>query len=206
MAKNNNLTDFLTDIADAIREQTGGATEKINPQEFADRIRSLPIRGEIDHEWHIFYDDTDPASLYGGTWEAETRYMLARRIAGNVGGSTQPGQANYFLLTDLDVKDGQIIDCRVNAEYRVSESGTEMRVNLFYSQNGSTSSRVQLGQVLGDMNAGGGLYVAGSVVSSDNSTAKVEINMYGYSQGVREIDATYEIFVYEPYKLWRRIS
>lgn len=31
MAKNNNLTDFLTDIADAIREQTGGGNRENQP-------------------------------------------------------------------------------------------------------------------------------------------------------------------------------
>lgn len=45
MAKNNNLQDFVTDIADAIREKKG--TEgKINPQDFADEIRD--IHEEVD--------------------------------------------------------------------------------------------------------------------------------------------------------------
>ena len=40
MAKNNNLQDFLTDIANAIREKKG-TTEKINPQDFAIEIANL---------------------------------------------------------------------------------------------------------------------------------------------------------------------
>ena len=40
MAKDNNLQDFLTDIADAIREKKG-TTEKINPQDFATEIANL---------------------------------------------------------------------------------------------------------------------------------------------------------------------
>ena len=40
MAKENNLTDFLTDVADAIREKKG-TTEKINPQDFSDEIKSI---------------------------------------------------------------------------------------------------------------------------------------------------------------------
>lgn len=44
MAKNNNLTDFLTDIADAIREKDG-SSELINPQDFSNRILALQNGG-----------------------------------------------------------------------------------------------------------------------------------------------------------------
>jgi hypothetical protein len=40
MSKQNNLTDFLTDVADAIREKKG-TSEKINPQNFSEEIRSI---------------------------------------------------------------------------------------------------------------------------------------------------------------------
>jgi hypothetical protein len=46
MSKKNNLTDFLTDVADAIREKKG-TSEKINPQDFSDEIRNLPSGGEV---------------------------------------------------------------------------------------------------------------------------------------------------------------
>lgn len=41
MAKNNNLTDFLTDVANAIREKDG-STGTINPQNFSDKIKAIP--------------------------------------------------------------------------------------------------------------------------------------------------------------------
>lgn len=44
MAKNNNLTDFLTDVADAIREKKG-TTELINPQDFSAEIASIESSG-----------------------------------------------------------------------------------------------------------------------------------------------------------------
>ena len=86
MAITDNLTDFLTDVADAIREKDG-TTDKINPQDFADRIRALPVRGEVDHEWHIFYDDTQPAELYGGTWEElpQGTFIMAAGSGGTAG-------------------------------------------------------------------------------------------------------------------------
>lgn len=40
MAKSDNLTDFLTDIADAIRAKKG-TTDKINPQDFSSEIASI---------------------------------------------------------------------------------------------------------------------------------------------------------------------
>ena len=45
MAKNNNLTDFLTDIADAIRAKKG-TTATINPQDFSSEIASISTGGD----------------------------------------------------------------------------------------------------------------------------------------------------------------
>jgi hypothetical protein len=51
MAKTNNLTDFLTDVANAIREKEG-SSEAINPQDFVAKIRSiagLPGVGKVNY-------------------------------------------------------------------------------------------------------------------------------------------------------------
>lgn len=45
MAKNNNLTDFLTDVANAIREKKGTA-DLINPQDFSNEIASIKTNGD----------------------------------------------------------------------------------------------------------------------------------------------------------------
>lgn len=48
MAKNNNLTDFVTDLADGFREKLGWqTTDKINPQDFRDFIVHSPSVGTI---------------------------------------------------------------------------------------------------------------------------------------------------------------
>lgn len=46
MSKQDNLTDFLTDVADAIREKKG-TTDKINPQNFSEEIRSIEGGGDV---------------------------------------------------------------------------------------------------------------------------------------------------------------
>lgn len=69
MAKNDNLKDFLTDVANAIREKKG-TTDKINPQNFSAEIASIESGGGevvskapndvnfFDHEGIIHYSYT----------------------------------------------------------------------------------------------------------------------------------------------------
>ena len=47
MAKTDNLTDFLTNIADAIRT-VEGSTDAINPQDFEAKITSLKLSVPIE--------------------------------------------------------------------------------------------------------------------------------------------------------------
>ena len=48
MAKNNNLTDFVRDLADGFREKLGWrSTDKINPQDFRDFIEHSPSVGAL---------------------------------------------------------------------------------------------------------------------------------------------------------------
>lgn len=44
MGKDNNIQDFLTDVADAIREKKG-TTDLINPQDFSNEIASIEVGG-----------------------------------------------------------------------------------------------------------------------------------------------------------------
>lgn len=44
MAKNDNLKDFLIDVANAIREKKG-TIDKINPQDFSDEIKNISSSG-----------------------------------------------------------------------------------------------------------------------------------------------------------------
>lgn len=79
MSKENNLTDFLTDVADAIREKKG-TTEKINPQDFSDEIKGIKTSssiwtGHVDVEGlkAIGWNDEDIAYFqeHGVNWMEE---------------------------------------------------------------------------------------------------------------------------------------
>lgn len=79
MSKENNLTDFLTDVADAIREKKGTA-DKINPQDFSDEIKGIKTStsmwtGHVDVEGlkAIGWDDEDIAYFqeHGVNWNEE---------------------------------------------------------------------------------------------------------------------------------------
>ena len=79
MSKENNLTDFLTDVADAIREKKG-TSEKINPQDFSDEIKAIKTStsmwtGHVDVEGlkAIGWDDEDIAYFqeHGVNWMEE---------------------------------------------------------------------------------------------------------------------------------------
>ena len=58
MGKINNLTDFLTDVADAIREKKG-TTDLINPQDFSDEIRNIESGGIINESELPLYMEAD---------------------------------------------------------------------------------------------------------------------------------------------------
>lgn len=70
MSKQDNLTDFLTDVADAIREKKG-TTEKINPQNFSEEIRSIKGGGGIvSKEFKdVNFYDYEGTILYSYTWD-----------------------------------------------------------------------------------------------------------------------------------------
>lgn len=71
MAKNNNLTDFLTDVADAIRAKKG-TTAKINPQNFASEIATIQGGGGLTPRAvakDVNFFDADGTILYSYTKE-----------------------------------------------------------------------------------------------------------------------------------------
>lgn len=105
MAKTDNLTDFLTDIADAIREKKG-TTEKINPQDFSSEIASIESGGSSKPQWTghadaeglraIGWTDEDIAyyQANGVNWNAEDdKYHLV----------SDDNKALYGVLTAANI-------------------------------------------------------------------------------------------------------
>lgn len=71
MGKSDNLKDFLVDVADAIREKKG-TTEKINPQNFSEEIRSIESGGGSGWTGHA---DADGLRAIGWTEEDIAYYQ-----------------------------------------------------------------------------------------------------------------------------------
>lgn len=72
MAKNNNLTDFLTDVADAIRAKKG-STAKINPQDFSAEIASIESGGGSGGAASVIFNDVNFFDYDGNLLHAYTK-------------------------------------------------------------------------------------------------------------------------------------
>lgn len=68
MAKNDNLQDFLTDVANAIRAKKG-TTDKINPQDFSREIASIQSGVEPKERKDVNFYDYDGTILYSYSWD-----------------------------------------------------------------------------------------------------------------------------------------
>lgn len=79
MSKQNNLTDFLTDVADAIRQKKG-TQAPINPQDFSSEIASIPTGG-ITPTGNINITDTTQTDVAA---YATAQVVDANLIAANI--------------------------------------------------------------------------------------------------------------------------
>lgn len=118
MAKNNNLTDFLTDIANTIRTKKG-TTLAINPQDFSSEIESIetgvdnPLIANNDTEMNTYLNDTKYLNMYVKfTGQSET-YVTGEtyKIVEEDADPTQyePVGSTLSLKDILNIRNGQYL-------------------------------------------------------------------------------------------------
>lgn len=74
MSKSNNLTDFLTDVANSIRTRKSyPSTQKINPQNFSSEITSIPTGDNIQTVLELGPDDSYTETFEVGNFSGESR-------------------------------------------------------------------------------------------------------------------------------------
>ena len=100
MSKANNLTEFLTDVADAIR-YSAEKTETINPQSFSDEIRKLRL-SEV------------PVSLTSGVMLSGDNLdrvgIKQKRLTAAINGTVIDGETVYKITQQINDDDNSSTD------------------------------------------------------------------------------------------------
>ena len=122
MAKNNNLTDFLTDTANAIRTKKG-TTAKINPQDFSSEIASIQTGT----------DTSDATATADDILLGKTAYAKGEKLTGTI--ETYAGEGGETVNKLASLVDGTITE--ITAEDLAG--ATEIRGYAFYGCHSLTN-------------------------------------------------------------------
>lgn len=174
MSKQDNLTDFLTDVADAIREKKG-TTDLINPQDFSSEILSIEGGGGSEpvttYEFNdVNFYDYEGTILYSYSWDEFVAKNEMPPLPTHHEGLTCQ-EWNYTLEEILE-QGGR---CDVGAIYITSDGKTHIKIqhggNVEYHISFSAS---EIGGVTIDWGDGS--------ITTNNSTS-VEYYSHLYNNG-----------------------
>lgn len=114
MAKNDNLKDFLTDVADAIREKKG-TTDAINPQDFSSEIASIQSGGR---DWSEIGYDAEPSFIEEG-------FAYAKEIKDNWDDSISDfkDDLDLIIFPNISLSSKRSADDFFNGCYRLIDAG-----------------------------------------------------------------------------------
>lgn len=129
MAKNDNLKDFLTDLADAIREKKG-TSNPINPQDFTSEIASIETGGggeaTVVTSKDVNFYDYDGTLLHSYTWNQAMSLTELPPLP------TQKGlicQEWNYTLEDIRTQE-PIKKCDVGATYITDDEKTRLYITI----------------------------------------------------------------------------
>ena len=118
MAKNNNLTDLLTDVADAIRAKKS-TTDLINPQDFSSEIASIST-GRPENSYEVTFVDVDGTIL-------KTEYVIKGDSATP---PNNPTREHCTFIKWIGSYTNVEHNCIIGASYRSSDGNEYYKVKV----------------------------------------------------------------------------